>query len=266
MLFRSAVGYGLSLDSVAELRNQGFSVFKIKIGSDPDKDGNVEKMLKWDCERISSIHSLIGNMLDSEEAPPLYYLDANSRYPSISSVQRLADHIEQIGALSQTILLEEPLQNFRSEPVHQIPITVVADESATDIQTVNELIDLGYGAVALKPIAKTLSKTLQVAELCNQRGIASFCADLTVNPAMLDWNRTIAARLDSIPGLSSGLMETNGFQNYADWKRLSSFHPQPDAGWTQMVDGKFVLDPGFFDNNGCIFDALPHYESLTHNG
>ncbi len=261
-----AVGYGLALSSVSELVDDGYFVFKIKIGSDPDKDGDPEKMLQWDCARIADIHQLIGSreVKNSPSGRPLYYLDANSRYDSLDRINRLVDHLETIGALSQTVLLEEPMANYRETEVSALPIRVVADESATDVETVKLLFDLGYGAVALKPIAKTMSMSLRIAELCHQRGVPAFCADLTVNPVLLDWNKVVACRLAPIPGLQSGLQETNGFQNYRDWDRLIGYHSAQNAGWLWAEQGEFRLDDSFYDTSGGIFNAIPHYESLVH--
>jgi len=59
-----------------------------------------------------------------------------------------------------------------------------------------ERIALGYGAIALKPIAKTLSMSLKIAALAHERNVPCFCADLTVNPTLLEWNKTLAARME----------------------------------------------------------------------
>ncbi|MEP6756149.1 MAG: hypothetical protein ABJA67_11665 [Chthonomonadales bacterium] len=129
-------------------------------------------------------------------------------------MHRLIDHLGKIGALEQTILLEEPFPEHDQTDVRQFPILIVADESAGLPAETIEKLDQGYGAVALKPAAKTLSVSLQVAKICRERGAHAFCADLTVNPILVDWNKNVAGRLAPLPGFSGGLLETNGFQNY----------------------------------------------------
>jgi len=44
---------------------------------------------------------------------------------------------------------------------------------------------MGYGAITLKPIAKTMSMSLKIAQLAYERSIPCFCADLTVNPILV---------------------------------------------------------------------------------
>ena len=46
--------------------------------------------------------------------------------------------------------------------------------------------------MALKPIAKTLSMSLKIAAAAARRGVPCFCADLTVNPVLVEWNRAAA--------------------------------------------------------------------------
>ena len=259
------VGYGLSVEAVSQLVDGGSYILKIKIGSDPQKDGNQDSMLEWDKKRITDIHRAVGNRSagpgNSEQIR--YYLDANQRYESLSRIIQLVDHIDSIGALGQTILLEEPFPEDVKESVVQIPITVVADESAhTDVDAA-ERIDLGYGAIALKPVAKTLSMTFKIAEVAHQRGVSCFCADLTVNPLLLEWNRSIAARCRPLPGLTCGLLENNGVQNYRNWDRLISYHPHSDASWIVANEGEFRLDDEFFSTGGGLFMAAEHYQSLV---
>ena len=104
-------------------------------------------------------------------------------------------------------------------------VRVAADESAHTDADAARRIELGYGAIALKPIAKTLSMTLRIARLAHEKGVPCFCADLTVNPILVDWNKVFAARLAPLPGLSLGLVETNGHQNYRNWEAMRRHHP-----------------------------------------
>jgi len=123
-------------------------------------------------------------------------------------------------------------------------------------------IDLGYGAIALKAIAKTLSMTLKIARVAHERGVPCFCADLTVNPILVEWNKSVAARLAPFPGLGLGILETNGHQNYRGWERMRGHHPCKDASWATSVDGIFHLDEDFYRRSACLFEPSPHYEAL----
>ncbi|MBQ6914889.1 MAG: L-alanine-DL-glutamate epimerase, partial [Kiritimatiellae bacterium] len=112
----------------------------------------------------------------------------------------------------------------------------------------------GYGAMALKPIAKTLSVSLAVAAAAKRRGVPCFCADLTVSPPMVEWNKAVAARLDAFPGIRGiGLVETNGEQNYVNWERMRLSLSRPDAAWTRARGGVFELDADYWDAAGALF-------------
>src|SRR5690606_22546683 len=108
-----------------------------------------------------------------------YYLDANGRYDSIERVMRLMDHADKIGALDQILLLEEPFPEEVKLDVARLPVIVAADESAHSDHDCLERIALGYRAIALKPIAKTMSMSLKIARLAHEKNVACFCADLT---------------------------------------------------------------------------------------
>ena len=72
--------------------------------------------------------------------------------------------------------------------VSDIPVRLAADESVhTDKDTIDR-IEMGYKAVALKPIAKTMSMTMKIAKATTDREYSLFCADLTVNPCW--WSGT----------------------------------------------------------------------------
>ena len=121
---------------------------------------------------------------------------------------------------------------------------------------------MGYKAIALKAIAKTLSMTMKIAQLAHDHNVPCFCADLTVNPILVDWNKSIAARLDPFPDLELGLLETNGHQNYKNWKTMFSYHPDNGASWTKTVDGVFNLDDNYYKQSGGIFKPSGHYEAM----
>jgi hypothetical protein len=118
------------------------------------------------------------------------------------------------------------------------------------------------GSIALKAIAKTLSMTLKVNKVAHDNNVPCFCADLTVNPILVDWNKNVAARLAPLPGLDVGLVETNGHQNYSNWKTRQSYHPNNGAEWTKTKRGVFELDDDYYEKSGGILGPSKHYEEL----
>jgi hypothetical protein len=121
---------------------------------------------------------------------------------------------------------------------------------------------MGYGAIALKAIAKTLSMTLKIIKVAFENNIPCFCADLTVNPILVEWNKNVAARLAPFPGIGLGLLETNGHQNYKNWSTMRTYHPNPDAVWANTVKGVFELNEDYYRKSGGIFIQSPHYEEM----
>ncbi|GAG32098.1 unnamed protein product, partial [marine sediment metagenome] len=115
----------------------------------------------------------------------------------------------------------------------------------------------------LKPIAKTMSLSLRLAKLGHDKGVPCFCADLTVPPILVDWNKMVAARLEQLPGLKIGVVESNGHQNYTNWEALKSYHPCSGAPWIEQVDGLFHLDSDFYDKSGGILETSDHYMELV---
>ena len=55
------MAYAIPMEEIVRHVNEGYFFMKVKIGSDPDHDGDREKMLQWDMQRISAIHEAIGN-------------------------------------------------------------------------------------------------------------------------------------------------------------------------------------------------------------
>jgi L-alanine-DL-glutamate epimerase-like enolase superfamily enzyme len=248
---------------VAEIRAaaaQGYFFMKIKIG----QPGTQAEMLEKDKARLSEIHAAIGSVETphTKDGRLPYYFDANGRYESKDTLRRLLDHARRIGAFDRIAIIEEPFPEEVEARVDDLGVRVASDESAHTDADAARRIDLGYGAIALKPIAKTLSMTLRIARVAHERGIPCFCADLTVNPILVDWNKVVAARLAPLPGLSLGLVETNGHQNYRNWETMRTYHPSAGAAWTKADRGIFRLDADFYARSGGIFDASPHYEEL----
>jgi len=259
------LSFGSTVAEAVEAARLGHSVLKIKIGSDPGKNGDQEQMLRWDCNRIAELHTALRDFTSEETSHGriAYYLDANGRYDSPDRVQRLLDHCARIGALDRILLLEEPFPEDSDQDVSALPVRVAADESAHSVADVMRRIDAGYRAIALKPIAKTLSLSLQMAAAAHRRGVPCFCADLTVNPILIDWNKNVAARLAPLPGIKSGVFESNGAQNYRDWKRLQGYHPLPGSSWIEPSRGQFSLDDSFYAAAGGILLPSAHYRSLV---
>ncbi len=248
---------------IAELQaavEAGYFFMKIKIG----QPGTQAEMLEKDKARLSAIHAAIGQTRTPYTASGKlpYYLDANGRYESKDALQRLLDHARAIGAFVQIALVEEPFPEELEVDIRDIPARVAADESAHTDADALKRIQMGYTAIALKPIAKTFSMSLKIARLAHERGVPCFCADLTVNPLLVEWNKAVAARLAPFPGLGLGLVETNGHQNYRHWERMRSYHPAPDAPWARTQRGVFELDADYYARSGGIFDPVPHYEAM----
>lgn len=259
------VTYALPVAEARRLAEAGHFVLKIKIGSDPDRDGDQEKMLAWDCDRMSRLHEALRDCATphTTDGRIAYYLDANGRYDSLDRVRRLLDHCKRIGALSQIILLEEPLPEEYEGSVQDLPVRVAADESAHSVEDVGARIAAGYGAIALKPVAKTLTMSLRMAAAAHAAGVPCFCADLTAGPVLIDWGKNVAARLAPLPGLGIGILESNGSQYYRNWERMKSHHPDPTAGWLEPRDGLYQLDDRFYATAGGIFQPSPYYASLV---
>ena len=53
------MAYGIPLEDVSAYVRNGYFFLKVKIGCDPDHDGDREKMLQWDMRRIEDIHRAV---------------------------------------------------------------------------------------------------------------------------------------------------------------------------------------------------------------
>jgi L-alanine-DL-glutamate epimerase-like enolase superfamily enzyme len=256
--------YGVDVARIAGMFDEGFFFAKIKMGADPDKDGDREKMLAWDQRRLSEIHDCLKDRRTpwTQSGRIAYYLDANGRYDSKARLMRLLDHARKIGALDRIILFEEPFAEDNEQDVRDIPVPLAADESAHARQHALRRIELGYRAIALKPVAKTLSMSLRIAQAARDAGAWCFCADLTVCPLLVDWNKTVAARLAPLPGMRVGVLESNGGQNYRNWTAMQSYLPLAGATWIEPRAGMFALDDEFYARSGGILDLPRHYREL----
>jgi L-alanine-DL-glutamate epimerase-like enolase superfamily enzyme len=254
------MAYNITIEEIQSAVASGYFFMKIKIG----QPGTQDEMLEKDKERISAIHRAIGNAHTPHTASGKlpYYFDANGRYEKKETLLKLLDHTKKIGAFDQIAIMEEPFPEEAEIDIHDIPVRIAADESAhTDSDAIRR-IQMGYKAIALKAIAKTLSMTLKIAQAAYERAIPCFCADLTVNPILVEWNKNVAARLAPFPELGLGLLETNGHQNYKNWQTMRKYHPCPEAPWASTNQGLFELDGDFYQKSGGIFLPSPHYEAM----
>ncbi len=255
------MAYGIPIPELQAAVAAGYFFMKIKLG----QPGTQAEMLEKDKARLSAIHAAIGDARTphtvSGKLP--YYFDANGRYEDKDTLLRLLDHARAIGAFDQIALIEEPFPEEKDIDVRDIPARLAADESAHTDKDALTRIQMGYTAIALKPIAKTFSMSLKIAQLAHERGVPCFCADLTVGPILVEWNKAVAARLGAFPGLGGlGLVETNGHQNYRNWETLRQRHPAPDAPWARPQRGVFELDADYYARSGGLFAPLPHYEAM----
>ncbi len=241
--------------------DSGYFFMKIKIG----QPGTQEEMLARDCARVSQIHAVLKDCrtpyTKSGRLP--YYFDANGRYERKETLLRFIDHLKKIGAYGQVALIEEPFDEHAEVDVNDIPLRLAADESAHTVKDALDRISMGYRAMALKPIAKTMSMSMKIAQAAFERGVPCFCADLTVCPALVEWNKAVAARLPAFPGIGGlGLVETNGHQNFRNWETMRRDLAHPDAHWTRTERGVFECDADWYAKSGGILEPMPRYERM----
>ncbi len=254
------ISYGSTVKEIKEIADSGYYFLKIKLG----QPGTQAEMLAKDMEHVSAIHKAIGHYTTSHTTSGKlpYYFDANGRYESKDTLLRLIDHIKKIGAFGQVAVIEEPFPEKEMIDVSDIPLRLAADESAHTDKDVLQRIQMGYKAIALKAVAKTLSMTMGMAKVAKENNIPCLCADLTVNPILVDWNKNVAARLDPFPGLGTGLLESNGPQNYKNWSTMETYHPYPNADWRKTKDGVFNLNKNFYEKSGGVLTDSAHYMEM----
>jgi L-alanine-DL-glutamate epimerase-like enolase superfamily enzyme len=248
---------GTPFSKIKSAADQGYFIMKLKIGS----SGDQKEMVKKDIEFLTEVHKTIG----AYETPYTkngkipYYFDANGRYKSKETLMRFLDHADKIKAIDQIAVLEEPFDESNEEFVGDMGVRLAADESAHTVEDVARRIEQGYGAIAVKAIAKTLSMTLKMTQLAFEKKIPCFCADLTVNPILVDWNKSIAARLPLFPKMEIGLQEANGHQYYKNWDKMMAHHPRANAKWTHTKNGVYQTDQEFYDQSAGILMPSKHY-------
>jgi len=253
------MAYAIPINEIVQAVDDGYFFMKIKIG----QPGTQEEMLQKDMARLSEIHKAIGNRttIYTKDSKLPYYFDANGRYEKKETLQRLIDHAKKIGAFDQIAIIEEPFPEELEVDVSDLGVRLACDESAhTDVDALKR-IQMGYKAVALKAAAKTLSMSMKIAKVAHEHHVPCFLADLTVNPILVEWNKNMASRLSPFPGLGTGLLETNGHQNYVNWDKMLTYNTTSTASWAKTVKGVFNLNQDYYDRSGGIFEPSPHYEA-----
>lgn len=251
---------GTTVETLKKAADEGYFILKLKTGA----AGAQAEMLEKDLAFLTAVHKAIGHYqtpyTQSGKIP--YYFDANGRYEKKETLLRFLDHAQKIGAFDQIAVIEEPFDERNEEFVGNLGVRIAADESAHTVDDAAIRIQQGYSAIAVKAIAKTLSMTMKIAQLAYEKQVPCFCADLTVNPILVDWNKNVAARLPPFPGMTIGLQETNGHQYFKNWGKLMAYHPKAGASWTHSQRGVYPINASFYAESGGIFLPSPHYDSL----
>jgi len=253
--------YKVPAAEIKEAADSGYFFMKIKIG----QSGTQEEMLAKDMARVSEIHAVLKDCRTpyTKTGKLPYYFDANGRYEKKETFFKFIDHLKKIGAYDQVAIVEEPFDEYADIDVNDIPLRLAADESAHTVKDALERIEMGYRAIALKPIAKTMSMSMKIAQAAYERNIPCFCADLTVCPAMVEWNKAVAARLPAFPGIGDlGLVEMNGHMNFRNWETMRRDLAYPDAHWTRTKKGVFECDADWYAKSGGILEPMPRYEQM----
>ncbi|MEJ7769375.1 MAG: L-alanine-DL-glutamate epimerase, partial [Chitinophagaceae bacterium] len=136
------------------------------------------------------------------------------------------------------------------------------DESVHNEKDALRRLEQGYQGLVLKGVAKTLSLSMKIAAVAEQKGVPCLVADLTVNPILIDWNKNLAARLQPFPGLGMGMLETNGNMQYKNWNNMVAYHPKGNAPWTKVRKGVFELNKEYFLQSGGIMEPSAHYRAM----
>jgi len=251
---------GADVKKIKAAADEGYFIMKLKTGS----PGTQQEMLEKDMAFLTAVHATIGHYetpyTKSGKIP--YYFDANERYDEKDTLLRFLDHAKKIGAFDQIAVIEEPFGERNEMYVGDMGVTIAADESAHTVEDAAKRIEQGYSAIAVKAIAKTLSETMRITQLAHEKKIPCFCADLTVNPILVDWNKNVAARLSPFPNINIGLQETNGHQYYKNWNTMMTYHPMAKGIWTQTQKGVYLTDKTFYEQSGGIFQPSEHYEKM----
>ncbi|MCE7060596.1 enolase C-terminal domain-like protein [Dyadobacter sp. CY343] len=251
---------GTTAERIKQAAGEGYFIMKLKTGA----AGTQQEMIEKDIAFLTAVHKAVGHFETpyTKNGKIPYYFDANGRYEKKETLLKFLDHAKKIGAFDQIAVIEEPFEESNEAFVGDMGVRVAADESAHTVEDAAKRIELGYTAIAVKAIAKTLSMTMKITQLAYEKKVPCFCADLTVSPILVDWNKNVAARLQPFPGMTVGLQETNGHQYYKNWERLMSYHPKANSSWTRTNKGVYLTDASFYAESGGILAPSAHYEAL----
>lgn len=264
------ISYAVTEEQLKTLLDGGTGLLKIKIGhssgAGTTHGEDMRDMLEWDKARLSAIHSIAKNYSTdlTKDGRVHYYLDANGRYDGRDRLCALLEHASRIGALELVELIEEPFPPEDESFVGDLPVTVNADESAHSLADVKRRLEQGYKAVALKPIAKTMSVSFDMAAEVYKNGGECLCADLTVVPLLAEWNKQFAARIGGLNGMTCGCIEINGDQNYANWEAMCGMLP-PGAEYKPEQNGRFVLDGDYYGSECRLFGENGYDKLFTEH-
>ena len=259
------VSYGVSLDEVKRLAESGTALMKIKIGApsgtEPGSEEDMRIMAEKDIRRISDIHNIVKDISTplTKNGRVMYYLDANGRYDTPSRLEKLLEAMEKMGASDRIALIEEPFSAEKEYYVGDYKYVFNADESAHSVEDVKKRIQMGYKAVALKPIAKTVSVSFDMITAARQNGCGVLCADLTVNPFLAEWNKQFAAASPALDVMNVGCIEINGDANYTRWNEMKTLLPSgyPLCG---EKEGAFSLNSQFFGGLSLLTGENGYYK------
>ena len=252
------VSYAVTEEALKNLLESGTGILKIKIGKSCGEnltfDEDMRSMLEWDKNRLTAIHNIARQYSTdlSKDGKIRYYLDANGRYDTKDRLISLLDHADKIGALEHIELIEEPFTPTDDTFVGDLPVVINADESAHSLSDVDLRLAQGYKAVALKPIAKTMSVSFEMASAVKKAGGRCLCADLTVVPLLAEWNKQFASRIGALSGMKCGCVEINGNMNYKNWAALKNLLPE-NLSSSDEEGGRFKLDNCFYENGALLF-------------
>src|SRR5690606_26542223 len=177
------ISYDMPLSDIKKAAEEGYFVFKIKTGS----PGEQEKMLQQDKARLKEIHDILNEERNKRINRIYYTMDANGRYENKETLRKYLDYAKEIGAFEHILLYEEPFGESDNEDVSDLGVIIGADESIHSEEDARRKIALGYKSFILKGIAKTLSQTVKIAKIAHENDIPCLCADLTVNPILMEW-------------------------------------------------------------------------------
>ncbi len=262
------VSYNVTDDELAQILDAGAGLIKIKIGNSVDKsshDADMKAMTEWDKARVLAVHhrALRYETNLTKSGRVCYYLDANGRYDTKDRLWELIYFMDKHKILENVAIIEEPFDEENKIPVYDFPVVLNADESAHSERDLELRIALGYRSVALKPIAKTLSVSFRMAEVMRRAGGQCLCADLTVNPLLVEWNKQFASRIAPLSVMNTGCLEVNGDFNYLNWDVQTELLPE-GMDYCGAADGCFTCDNGFYEKSGLLFGKNGYFTLFSH--